>query len=74
MLRQGKASLALAQADAALDAYRGDGDFAADGPFTSLRAIGSLYPEAVHVLVRADAGVKTVAELRGKRIAIGEKG
>ncbi|WP_422650159.1 Transporter periplasmic component [Cupriavidus sp. H18C1] len=74
MLRQGKASLALAQADAALDAYRGDGDFAADGPFTSLRAIGSLYPEAVHVLVRADAAVKTVADLRGKRIAIGEKG
>ena len=74
MLRQGKASLALAQADAALDAYRGDGDFAADGPFTSLRAIGSLYPEAVHVLVRADAAVKTVADLRGKRVAVGEKG
>lgn len=74
LLRAGKVSIALAQGDAALDAYEGKGNFAADGPFTALRAIGSLYPEPVHVLVRTDGKLASVADLRGKRIAIGEPG
>jgi TRAP transporter TAXI family solute receptor len=74
LLREGKVSVALAQGDAALDAYEGKGAFAADGPYTSLRAVGSLYPEAVHVLVRADDSLASVADLRGRKVAIGEPG
>ena len=55
LLRDGKVSLALAQGDAALEAYEGKGSFAGDGPHPALRAVGSLYPEPVHVLVRADS-------------------
>ena len=74
LLREGKVQLALAQADAALAAYEGSGSFQARGPAPALRAIGSLYPEPVHVLVRADAPYGTVADLRGRRIAIGAPG
>src|SRR5690606_23847543 len=56
------------------DAYEGRGSFAQDGPQPSLRAIGSLYPEPVHVLVRSDAASSSIAELRGRRIAIGQPG
>lgn len=52
LLRAGKVPLALAQGDAALAAYEGTGAFAADGPYPTLSAIGSLYPEPLHVLVR----------------------
>lgn len=52
LLRTGKVSLALAQGDVALDAYEGKGNFGADGPHAALQAVGSLYPEPVHVLVR----------------------
>jgi len=74
MLRDGKVSLALAQGDAALAAYEGKGSFAEEGPHASLRAVGSLYPEPVHVLVRADGAIASIADLRGRRVAIGQPG
>ena len=74
LLRDGKVSLALAQGDAALAAYEGTGNFAQEGAHASLRAVGSLYPEPVHVLVRADGPIASIANLRGRRVAIGEPG
>jgi TRAP transporter TAXI family solute receptor len=74
LLRSGKVWLALAQGDSALDAYEGKGSFSGDGPYPSLRAVGSLYPEPVHVLVRADGPVASVADLKGRRVAIGVQG
>ena len=74
LLRTGTVRLALAQADSAFDAYHGTGAFADTGPHLALRAIGSLYPEPIHVIVRASDGATTMSELRGKRIAIGEPG
>jgi len=74
LLRDNKVALALAQGDAALQAYEGTGSFAADGPHTALRAIGSLYPEPVHVLARADSTATSVADLKGRRVAIGQEG
>jgi TRAP transporter TAXI family solute receptor len=74
LLREGKVALALAQGDSALQAYEGRGNFAADGAYPTLRALGSLYPEPVHVLAHADAGVKSMADLAGKRVAVGVRG
>lgn len=74
LLRAGKVSLALAQGDSALAAYEGSGAFQSSGPYAALRALGSLYPEPVHVLVRADTPAASVADLRGRRVAIGRPG
>jgi len=74
LLRDGKVSLALSQGDAALDAFEGRGRFSAAGAHDGLRAIGSLYPEPVHVLVRADSTLRSPGELAGRRVAIGEPG
>lgn len=74
LLRQGTVQVALAQGDSALAAYEGTGPFAARGAAPGLRALGSLYPEGVHVIVRADSGLGSVAALRGRTVAIGEVG
>ena len=74
LLRAGKVSLALVQGDAALAAYEGTGRFADGGADRTLRALGSLYPEPVHVLVRRDTGFATLADLRAHRVAIGRQG
>jgi TRAP transporter TAXI family solute receptor len=74
LLREGKVSLALAQGDVALQAYEGKGNFTSEGAYPALRAVGSLYPEPVHVLVRADRGIAAMSDLAGKRVAIGVKG
>ena len=74
LLRSGKVSLALAQGDAALDAYQGTGVFEGQGPHIALRGVASLYPEPMHVLVRADSKLSSISDLRGKHVAVGEIG
>lgn len=36
--------------------------------------IGNLYPEALHVVVRADSGIDSIEDLEGKTIAVGDVG
>ncbi|HUH86437.1 MAG TPA: TAXI family TRAP transporter solute-binding subunit [Pusillimonas sp.] len=74
LLRAGKVSLALAQGDAAQDAYEGTGAFSGIGAHTELRSIGSLYPEPLHVIALAQSKLESIAQLRGKRVAIGKVG
>jgi len=38
----------------------------------TLRAIANLFPENVHLVVRADGGIKSVFELQKKRVSLGE--
>ena len=74
LLRSGDAVVALAQADTARMAYEGTGPFAGQGPFPGLRALGSLYPEMVHIVVRDDPAIRGVGDLKGKTIALGPEG
>jgi len=52
------------------DAVRGAGPFK-DMPLKSLRLVVALMPSPVGLMVRADAGINTIADLKGKRIAWG---
>lgn len=69
-MTSGALELALCQADVARDALKGEGAFARQ-PIPSLRAIGNLFPEAVHIIVRVGA-IRTVNDLRGRRVSVGE--
>ena len=70
----GQLESGLVQADIAYWAYRGEQVFSRNGSkVENLRAIANLYPEAIHLVVRANAGIKSIADLRGKRVSLGEK-
>ena len=70
----GRLESGLVQADIAYWAHRGEQIFSRKGrKVENLRAIANLYPEAIHLVVRANAGIKSVADLRGKRVSLGEK-
>lgn len=71
LLAGGDADYAIVQADIAAQALAGQGPFAQGGPITTLRALGSLFPEAVHLVVPPDSPIKAVEDLRGKRVDIG---
>src|SRR5215469_800629 len=62
----------FAQADLAAMAYSGVGAFAEEGAMPRLRVIGSLFPEALHVVVRSDSAIRTIEDLVGKTVAVGE--
>ena len=66
-----EADYALVQSDVAAMAYAGEGAFAPRGAVTSLRALGSLFPEPLHIVVSAQSAIQSVADLRGKRVALG---
>lgn len=72
----GKGTLdgAIVQADVAFWAYYGAGIYTPGGAIRELRAVANLYRDSIHLVARADAGVGSVADLRGKRVAMGEPG
>lgn len=72
LIDSGQIESGFAQADLAGWAYDGDKLFAESGPLRRLRAIGSLFPTAAHLIVRADSPIRSLADLRGKTVAIGE--
>jgi TRAP transporter TAXI family solute receptor len=73
-IRRGDTALALSQSDVAYAAYRGEGRFAAAGPDSQLRTLIALHSEALAVIARADAGIRQLEDLRGKRVSIGKSG
>lgn len=66
-----QADYALVQSDVAAMAYAGEGAFAQGGAVTALRALGSLFPEPLHLVVSAKSPIQAVADLRDKRVALG---
>ena len=71
LLARGEADYAIIQGDVAAAAVAGEDVFARGGPLASLRAVGGLFPEAVHIVVLANSPIRDVGELRGHRVGIG---
>jgi uncharacterized protein len=64
----------FSQADVATWAQTGTGIYEGKPNVPSLRLIANLYPESVHIVVRKGSGIKNVADLKGKRVALDEPG
>lgn len=73
-LRTGELDLAIVQSDWQYHAVQGSAVFAEAGPDEKLRALLSLYTEAFTVVARADAGIASFTDLKGKRVNIGPVG
>jgi TRAP transporter TAXI family solute receptor len=71
LIGRGQADVGLVQSDVAWLAVTGAGPFAVDGPLTRLAALASLYPEPVHIVVPAQSAIRSVEDLRGKRVDLG---
>jgi TRAP transporter TAXI family solute receptor len=64
----------FSQSDVATWAQKGTGIFEGRPNVPGLRLIANLYPESLHVVVKKGSGIKTVADLKGKRVALDEPG
>ena len=73
LLGSGENEFALIQSDVFSYAHQGVELF--DGnPVTNFQAITACYPEMVQIIVRKDSGIESVADMAGKRIAVGVVG
>lgn len=71
LVDRGRAQFGIVQSDVAAAAVTGAGFFATTGPLRHLRAVASLFPEPLHVVVRADSGIGSIAQLEGRRVTLG---
>ncbi|GAA3869242.1 TAXI family TRAP transporter solute-binding subunit [Celeribacter arenosi] len=73
-IREGELEFGVAQSDWQYHAYNGTSQFEEAGPFEGLRAVFSVHPEPFTVVARADSGITTFADMKGKRVNIGNPG
>ena len=72
LINSGKPYLAFTMADAAKDALVGDGKF--KGKKVDLKTLLVLYPNRMHVVTVEATGIKSMKDLKGKRISTGAPG
>ena len=70
----GDLDFGIVQSDRQYQAVNGKAEWKEAGPQKDLRAIFSIHPEAVTLVAARDAGIKSINDLRGKRVNIGNPG
>ncbi len=74
LVNRGEVGFAFAQNDIAAMAHGGTELFAGQPPLRRIRALCTLYPEAVQIVTLASSSIKSLADLDGKRVDIGLAG
>ncbi|MBP6683056.1 MAG: TAXI family TRAP transporter solute-binding subunit [Halioglobus sp.] len=72
-LQASRLDFGLVQSDVAQLLHRGLTS-AGFYPYNELRAVASLWPEAVHLLTLEGSGITQLSDLKGRRVAVGERG
>ena len=65
--------IAFVQNDITYWAYNGELMFQGK-PLKNIRTVASLYPENVQVVITKDSGIKSIEDLKGKRVGVGAPG
>jgi uncharacterized protein len=73
LVHKGDADLGFTTIDSAADALTGTGSYKDVGP-QDIVALATLYDSFVHVVARGDAGINSIADLKGKRLSVGSAG
>ena len=70
---QGKYNIGFSLTDATADAWEGKGFFKA-GPIRNIRSLAAFYPQATQIVVWANSPIRSIEDLKGKRVSPGAKG
>src|SRR5690348_11888762 len=71
LLQAGRGEIAFTLGDSLSDAWKGNEEAGFKSPLKKLRGIAAIYPNYIQIVARADAGIKTLADLKGKKISVG---
>ncbi len=70
----GDLEFGIVQSDRQYQAVNGLAEWKDKGPQKDLRAVFSIHPESVTLIAAVDSGIKSIQDVRGKRINIGNPG
>jgi hypothetical protein len=71
LLQAGRGEIAFTLADALSDGWNGDKEAGFATPLKKLRAVAGIYSNYIQIVASAESGIKTLADLKGKRISVG---
>ena len=71
LLQAGRGELAFSLGDSVEDAWNGVEDAGFKAPLKRLRAIAGTYNNHIQIVASAESGIKTLEDLKGKRISVG---
>ncbi|WP_448540177.1 TAXI family TRAP transporter solute-binding subunit [Roseiflexus sp.] len=73
LLQSGEAQIGFTTADSAYDGINGLAAYQATGPVPAA-TIAVLYQSFIHVVARADSGITSIADMKGRPVSIGSAG
>lgn len=71
LLQAGRGEVAFSLGDTFSEAWKGNADVGFRTPLKKLRTLAAIYPNYIHFLASADSGIKSLADLKGKRVSVG---
>ncbi|HEY8709811.1 MAG TPA: TAXI family TRAP transporter solute-binding subunit [Burkholderiaceae bacterium] len=71
LLQAGRGEVAFTLGDALSDAWKGDAEAGFATPLKKLRGMAGIYPNYIQIVASAESGIKSLADLKGKRISVG---
>jgi uncharacterized protein len=71
LLQQGKGEIAFTLGDSLAFAWEGNEEAGFKAKLTKLRGVSAIYPNYIQVVASKESGIKTLADLKGKRLSVG---
>jgi TRAP transporter TAXI family solute receptor len=71
LLQQGKGEIAFTLGDSLALAWEGNEEAGFRSKLTKLRGVAAIYPNFIQIVASKDSGIKTLADLKGKRLSVG---
>jgi TRAP transporter TAXI family solute receptor len=70
LLEAGRGEIAFTLGDSLSDAWKGNADAGFKTPLKKLRTVAGIYPNYIQIVASADSGIRTIQDLKGKRISV----
>ncbi|TXH31666.1 MAG: TAXI family TRAP transporter solute-binding subunit [Rhodospirillaceae bacterium] len=71
LLQDGKGEIAFTLGDSLVFAAKGDSEAGFKKPLDKLRTLAAIYPNYIQIVASKESGIKTLADLKGKRLSVG---
>jgi TRAP transporter TAXI family solute receptor len=71
LLQAGRGEIAFTLGDSLSEGWKGNAELGFKTPLKRLRAVAAIYPNYIQIVASAESGVKTLADLKGKRVSVG---
>lgn len=71
LLQSGKGEIAFTLGDSLADAWKGNTEVGFKAKLDKLRTVAAIYPNYIQIAALKDANIKTLADLKGKRLSVG---